>query len=191
MKEYRNVIRTKKQIRVAFTELLKEKGDFNKITVKELVDRADISKSTFYAHYLDIYNLAEEFENEIIDLLEDILKELKKSNDFNYQIYVSKLLSLLKENEELYRVIVTSSFPMSFVDKLKDMCVDAIESENVEFLSKDPKTKKTQIDFIANGTIYLFIDYFKGKLSQSLDEISNEMLNVMTALMRVKAQHKK
>ena len=33
---------------------------WDKITVKEIIDRADISKSTFYSHYQDIYALLED-----------------------------------------------------------------------------------------------------------------------------------
>mgnify|MGYP003296140577 CR=1 FL=1 len=63
-KEYRNVTKTRKMIRLAFSELLGEKKNMESITVSELVERADIAKSTFYNHYEDIYAVAEEFENE-------------------------------------------------------------------------------------------------------------------------------
>ena len=54
MAVYRNSLKNKKAIQKAFADLLLEKNDINKITVKEIVERADISKSTFYAHYQDI-----------------------------------------------------------------------------------------------------------------------------------------
>ena len=47
-KEYRSTARTKKMIREAFVELLGEKKSIESITVGELVDRANIAKSTFY-----------------------------------------------------------------------------------------------------------------------------------------------
>ncbi|MEX1021035.1 MAG: TetR/AcrR family transcriptional regulator [Litorilinea sp.] len=49
--------RTRLQIRDAFMALLLEK-DFDRITVSELVKRADINRTTFYRHYADIYDLA-------------------------------------------------------------------------------------------------------------------------------------
>ena len=66
MKQYRNAERTEKWIRRAFIELISEKKTLNKITVNELAERADITKTTFYYHYDDIYAVAEEFENELI-----------------------------------------------------------------------------------------------------------------------------
>ena len=61
-KEYRNSIRSRKSIRTAYAELINEKKDSSKITVKEIVDRADISKSTFYCHYNDINDLVAEIQ---------------------------------------------------------------------------------------------------------------------------------
>ena len=62
-------LRTKKtlsSIRNTFIEL-RSKKPLSKITVKELTEKALISKPTFYLHYKDIYDLADSMENEIID----------------------------------------------------------------------------------------------------------------------------
>jgi len=180
MAEYRNARRSKKAIKEAFAELLSEKNDINKITVKELVDRADVSKSTFYGHYQDIYAVSEEFELEITNLLESILNDYVHTHTNNFSNYIIKLISLLKENEELYKKIFASDLPGKFIDKLKDMCNDAIVKDvKLKFLATDPKIRLTQIDFVTNGVIHLFADYFKGKLSQTLDEIGEGINNIL------------
>lgn len=43
-------VKTRNLIRDTFAELLYEKKNINKITVTELVQRADINRSTFYSH---------------------------------------------------------------------------------------------------------------------------------------------
>ncbi len=62
-------------IKAAFFELLKEK-DYNKITVTDIVNKTDLNRSTFYAHYLDVKVITEEFENEVIDKMMELLKNL-------------------------------------------------------------------------------------------------------------------
>ena len=47
------VTKTQRAIRAAFLEL-REKKPLEKITVKELCQRAEILKSTFYDHYADV-----------------------------------------------------------------------------------------------------------------------------------------
>ena len=55
----RRVRRTRAQLRRALTELLEEK-DIRSVTVRELTERADVNRGTFYAHYSDIYDLVEQ-----------------------------------------------------------------------------------------------------------------------------------
>ncbi|GAA3240691.1 TetR/AcrR family transcriptional regulator [Nonomuraea helvata] len=48
----RRVRRTRELLRRALVELILEKG-YDRITVQDIIDRADIGRSTFYAHYTD------------------------------------------------------------------------------------------------------------------------------------------
>ena len=64
--------KTRQNIFQAFIEL-REKYPLEKITVKELTERAQISKQTFYLHYRDMYDLSEHIEQSMI---QEMLKEL-------------------------------------------------------------------------------------------------------------------
>lgn len=59
--------KTRLLIKKIFAEMLSEKQELGKISVSELCERADISRGTFYVHFDDIYSVAEEYENELID----------------------------------------------------------------------------------------------------------------------------
>ncbi|HKA83062.1 MAG TPA: TetR/AcrR family transcriptional regulator [Acidimicrobiales bacterium] len=48
----RRVRRTRDLLRSAFVSLVHEKG-YDRITVQDILDRADVGRSTFYAHYRD------------------------------------------------------------------------------------------------------------------------------------------
>ena len=172
MKEYRNAIRSKKMIRKAFAELLSEKHDIDKVTVKEVVERADISKSTFYCHYEDIYAVVEEFGNEIVDLVKDTINEYSKAHKEEIAPYLKKINTILKENESLYRMLMTSDLYFSFINKVKQIVIDNISNDKrFDVLSKNKNHREIQIDIIANGIIYTYVDYFKGNLNVSLDEL--------------------
>lgn len=62
--------KTERSIKNAFLEL-RAKKPIEKITVKELTEKAEISKGTFYLHYADVYALSEKIEGEIIREITD------------------------------------------------------------------------------------------------------------------------
>ncbi|MBD5541773.1 MAG: TetR/AcrR family transcriptional regulator [Lachnospiraceae bacterium] len=74
MKNDRRIRRTRAAIQSAFLKLIFEK-DINKITIKELCERADINKSTFYLHYQDIYDLEAQFKEELSEKVCHIILE--------------------------------------------------------------------------------------------------------------------
>ena len=67
--------KTKKLIRSTFAQLIKENDGLDKVTVSELVRRADINRGTFYNHYDSIYDV------EVISVLLEDTKKLSTSND--------------------------------------------------------------------------------------------------------------
>lgn len=59
------VVKTQRLIKATFLELVQAKP-VQKITVTELAKRAEISKGTFYLHYLDIYDLYNQMVEETV-----------------------------------------------------------------------------------------------------------------------------
>ena len=70
----RRCLKTQKAIKNALVELMSEK-DISQITVKELAQRADINRKTFYTHYTSIYDVSGEIENEMIQNLKRLIQE--------------------------------------------------------------------------------------------------------------------
>lgn len=60
--------KTRRLIRKVFAEMLSEKKEIGLLNVSELCRRAEISRGAFYSHYDDIYDVAEEYENKLIDV---------------------------------------------------------------------------------------------------------------------------
>lgn len=55
-KEDRRIGRTRRLLQDALIDLMVEKG-YESLTVKDIVDRANVGRSTFYAHYPDVREL--------------------------------------------------------------------------------------------------------------------------------------
>ncbi|MBR3167561.1 MAG: TetR/AcrR family transcriptional regulator [Erysipelotrichaceae bacterium] len=70
---------TKLKIIDSFIRLLGTKR-FDKITVRELCEEAEIVRSTFYTHYQSVYDLIEEMENDLLDELAYFISEEDLAN---------------------------------------------------------------------------------------------------------------
>lgn len=65
----RRIKRTKMLLQKTLVDLMLEK-EVGKISVKELTQKADVNRSTFYLHYLDIYDMLEQMENEFVETIQ-------------------------------------------------------------------------------------------------------------------------
>ena len=97
----------------------------------------------------------------------------------------------MKRNEDLYKKIFLSDLPLRFISNLKDKCNEVISKDvHINFLSNDKNKRKAEIDFITNGTIHLFVDYFKGKIPQTLDEIGEGIISVINRIYQLKQEQR-
>ncbi|MEH6943776.1 TetR/AcrR family transcriptional regulator [Bacillus sp. JJ722] len=125
----RRINKTRKVIREALTELMDEKG-FDAVTVRDLTERADINRSTFYLHYRDKYDLLEKSEEEILQKIEEIVMYVKSLTPKELQIFYSgsepfpfivKLIECFQENSQFMKVILGSKGDLSFQVKIKEI----------------------------------------------------------------------
>ncbi len=75
----KRIIKTKKGLKLALKSLLSEKN-FEKVTVKEICERSDSSRITFYSHYKDKYELIDEIFQ---DLMEEANRDFEKLQEEN------------------------------------------------------------------------------------------------------------
>lgn len=175
--------KTRKLIRNTFAELIKEKQELNKITVSELVKRADINRGTFYNHYDSIYDVAEELEAEIIEVLFEDNRELKTLKDVFK--YLDDVMIYLKENEDMYRLLISSKAPQIFLEKLNKLILDKLYN-SLKNSTKygDSKSLKFDVAFFTDGTVNQVLRYFNGTSEYTLDEISENSKDILKKLFK-------
>lgn len=166
--------KTRRAIKKAFAELLKEKKELNKITVNELAERADINRGTFYIHYDSIYGVAEDFESELLQSLSLDDKKLKNVEDIN--LYFDKVINYLKENENIYKMLLVSREPLLFLGRITYLLNQKIYDALIDSRIVKPSTPlKFEISFFADGIIIQVLKYFTTNYNYTLDDICNYM----------------
>jgi len=117
IKEDRRVRKTKKALRESLAELLLEKS-IHHISVRELTDKADVHRSTFYANFADIYDLYSHVEESVLQALKDIFAN---AHDLDSSQCVIFLLSYISENKEISRLILGHTVSNSFFNCIFDI----------------------------------------------------------------------
>ena len=80
MAEDRRILKTKKNLKRTLIELLSQKA-FEQISVKELCETAQTSRITFYTHYNDKYDLADDIFQDMVAIATDEFHDLQKTNN--------------------------------------------------------------------------------------------------------------
>lgn len=108
------VKKTKKLLQETLATMIIEKNIHN-ITIKELTTKADVHRSTFYAHYEDIYDLYNEIENNVISDLSWLI-ETNFSLDLN--VYYQILFDYVHQNKKFCKMLFSNHVNPSFSDRL-------------------------------------------------------------------------
>lgn len=165
--------KTKKLIKTTFAELMNEKKELSKITVTELVKRAEITRGTFYTHYDDIYDVANEYQLETIDLLVSDDNVLYTKKDILN--YFNDIINCLKKNEKIYKMLLSSNEPLIFLEKLKKMASQKILFA-LQNISKETTYLELDVSFFMNGTIAELLKYFRDESDYTLDELHDNII---------------
>lgn len=119
MKTDARVRYTRKIIQETFLDLLKDKP-ISKITVKEICDKAEINRGTFYKHYEDCYDLLEKIESEGIQEFEKMLASIEANGA---HAAVIAILNTLRSKSQLIQSIITPMSKQQFIQRLSECCL--------------------------------------------------------------------
>jgi len=147
--EDRRVRKTKKALRQALIELLNEKSIQN-ITVRELTDRADVHRSTFYANFCDVYALYAHTE-------ECAVREIGEIASGDASLFFGGLIDYVNANRQTARLFFGNiDFSRRITDLLRDSCIACWCEEygnEAAFATATPEETDYYIQFYISGAI--------------------------------------
>ncbi|MCR8843603.1 TetR/AcrR family transcriptional regulator [Paenibacillus sp. SC116] len=178
--EYRSAIRSRNMIRRALVELMLEK-EYQKITIKDIVERADISRGTFYAHYSDVHAVIEQIENEIMEKMIEFLDEFKHTDLIqNMMPFLAKVSNFLGQDIEFYRMLIAVDAASTFMTKVKAVLIESLLGyERKMDTDQEREAFILHVNFFASGLVAMYQDWFEGKLNGSLDDLASSVSRIM------------
>ncbi|MBN7773888.1 TetR/AcrR family transcriptional regulator [Clostridium aminobutyricum] len=181
------VTETKQKIKKAFLELYREKR-IEKISIKEITDRAGVNRGTFYTYYLDIYDLLEQIEEEATEAIKAqaepiITMLLNGSKSFTDLLPVE----FFKNNKELLELFFGEQANPHLLARLKKMAQGIAISKlnlNCDDGTLESMRLRYALEYISSGQIGLITYWFKNEMMLPMSELGRliEDLNLHGAL---------
>lgn len=144
MPQDRRIRKSQQAIQDAFLELL-ESLSFEQVSVQQIAQLADVNRSTFYAHYLDKYDLLEKMEDEsIAEIASYTTSESKNYEaDFSEELIknvMEKVIKQIDDHMDFYRISIENIGKESkLVDKLYNQIYDHLNHYKNENVNDDQK----------------------------------------------------
>lgn len=174
-KTYRNALRSRTMIRQAFLELLEEKA-LDKITVVDIVQRADLSRNTFYAHYPDVNAVLQEFQQQTLEDVSRILDQGADSRDSDQMLRVlQEVAAYFEQNKTTYRALLHAPCTSGGMLNAQNLFVrrvwESIPAERI----RDPRGLEVFLGVVAGGAFSLLRQYLSDETDLSTEEIFTEV----------------
>ena len=171
-KEYSCVKRTRKAFENSLVCLSKE-YPLNKISVKMICEKAELSRNAFYFHYSDINDLIKKIEDSLAYEAEAHLESLKDIG-FPKNVYatVEGLINLFDENRDTCRMLFDKSFSASFTERMSRLFCDFNYQYFVEYHGENKRVRfEFFYTFISSGFYGLLRHWLENPTQMTKGEV--------------------
>ena len=174
----KRVVKTRKLIIETFKEMIIEM-DYNEITIKELADRANINRKTFYAHFECIEDILAELIEQIAEKLLEHLENAGVFSNPSVEVFVKAMELTLNENLELYKKLIVANSYRFFLRNVKDIIKKSINNAGLtNAVDCNPVELDFICEFIASGLakIYkMWLEGPKGVTQERIGELAGKI----------------
>ncbi len=180
-KNNQRYITTEEKIDCALNSLLKQKPMRN-ITVQDICNKAHIHRTTFYGHYLDIFDLIEKKEQQMRKKLYESLEK----KDIKYTIasfsLITTVIDHIKKNKDFYTAYLNdigNSYILAGFDTVRSN-VESIMSANKEIFNYNEL--KYTFEFCQTGLLKIISLWLNNNCRESVNEISEMIFRLLNRI---------
>ena len=171
----KRVLKTKRDICNAFTELLAQK-DLKEITITEIANKAEVNRKTIYNYYSTVGDILNEIEDSIVESYEKVLKDLNVSISLKDPTKIfNTLTQVLSSNLDFYgklmKIDANSRLATKLIQSLKKNVKTAFleaklfSSDDVDFIT----------NYVVSGMIASYQYWFNSGMQMPIEEYSRKV----------------
>ncbi len=167
---------TRRIFRDSLKELLLEKN-FGRISVREICERADMNRSTFYAHYVDQSDLLRDVEDEFLSCLKDAICQTG-SREF-MERYLD-FLQFICTNGKLFLLLTAQNMNVRFRDRIIETVCTLLQSTGTA--NPDDLFFTQKISYAAAGSLLLIEKWVDGTTPAAVEDMAKLLLQLYSGI---------
>lgn len=175
-KKDRRVQRTRELLQSAMTSLIREKG-FEALTVQDIIDRANVGRSTFYSHFKS----KDDLMKGSVEMLQSSLRRFQfqaRSRDtspegrlfaFSRELFVHAV-----EHRDTFAAMIGRQSGTVFQQHLQRMLVTLVRDDLASIRSRrsrDPIQVEAVAQFVVGGLLGLLVAWVDATRPLSVDDV--------------------
>lgn len=173
--------RTRANIQKACIELIREKG-FDNLTVIDIAEKADINRATFYLHYLDKYDMLDQFEQEIMTEIKLNLIE-NKSNPISIEELIQsrytpivKIFTIFQEKRDILEILFQTKGIMTIQNQFQTIMLNIFNTKQKKHSMQTPELFVT---IIASTMIGISHYWIQGNQTATPESMAIDLINIL------------
>lgn len=167
---------TKQNLVDAFWALYCEKR-IEKITVKEITQKAGYNRGTFYEYFTDIYDVLEQLEGSLIPTIHE-LPPISISNQ-NMGMPLDMFMTIYEQNSKYYSVLLGDNGDPAFASKLKNSTKPVIRQVFLEKYNINPIEFDFILEFVLSAMIGIMSYWFRQDKILPAEDLVSLMYDLM------------
>ncbi|MBQ8513890.1 MAG: TetR family transcriptional regulator C-terminal domain-containing protein [Ruminococcus sp.] len=178
----RRVRRTRQFLEEGLLQLMQEKSIKN-ITVRELTERVAVNRSTFYLHYMDIFDMVDKMEEQ---LFEDFYYELnaeENSGPLREEVYhfMEVALSFLERNRRTVLILCSQNGDHTFLKRMEQMTKERAKVWIRSLMGKEACERQVELAtaFFCSGCVSMVADWLISPEREDPREILKMMFQLV------------
>ncbi|MFP3669868.1 TetR/AcrR family transcriptional regulator [Priestia megaterium] len=169
----RRILKSRQAIQSTFFQMLVKEG-LDKITVKNITEKANISRKTFYLHYIDKYDLLDKIVDDHIEKLREICDQKQDKGIMEGSIL---WFSYFEQHKSFFAALLKSKGASSFRKKLLAFTMGEINKK----LNEDSHPiidRHIFLKFLGTGTMGVLESYVLEEVDSDIEAVATQVVQL-------------
>ena len=172
---------TRMLLKNSLIELLHKKPVYQ-ITVSELCSTAELNRSTFYKYYGNVQDILRELKDETLSKGSRCIQEIKTAGVDNGEEPLCRLLHDVKENREIYQLLMNNSINEDFPVEMLKETVSFFKLKAGAALNGNPLSDYI-VKYLVSGCISVIQNWISGPMTETPEEITRLIYSISVSIL--------